>query len=533
MSDDKESPYPVSKTKQERYFLTRFENDVQIIFDKMCFSKNIPSVKVNLLMRRGILYLKADYILPLKSFESPQLNCEELVFRLKTINYLLDVEIDSNFNLTFGLKRPDVYKIVLDEVTNFNCSYGMSEKNNVVLVLVDNDEVNDFIRTRNNLLAHHIISLLSANKAEVYYSGCSFLSKHDILNASEVKCLADCDLDYLCDQMRDKLNVSEWRKECETEGSLCIDAKEYLEKNVLLDKYGKDINSIIVPDLNDKLFKKVASIKHLISNHIKDTPDVILYIAFHGVNRAIWKMGILLQILEKPISIKSYIFNQSVKINVKEDFTFDNYVLHHKNGVEKAMTEKYNIDVCQDKVWSSRIEKLIDSAVKFDFLKLSPNMSLKLDLSNCHSTEKNSGIFVQYNFARLSNLFSKFETKVKEGYYEPLKALEDVDFSLLRLEEEWNLFQYVVSFPKLINRVLDCFFSESNLKTRYPVNGICVMLTELCHYLSLYYSKIRILAGPQKHLQILMNARLWLLKGIYRVMLNSFVLLDIQGLDVM
>lgn len=515
-----------SKT-DKTYFFTNFENEVQVVFNDISRMSDVGRVSVNIM--KGSIYLKGDYFIPLKSSNCLQLKCKELLDKLKEISCVLSVEIDSNFNLVFCLDRNLVYKTALIEVSKYSHSYGMTDLNKSVLVITDIEKSKSFDNLRNTLLAEHIISILSANKIKVFYNECP-----SIANSSSTKliCSDNCSLESICQGLEKKLKTTEWKSDSQVDNSICLDANRYLVCNGLLDKYGKSIEGIIVA--KDKALddlQRTCYIKHLMDDHMHERPDFILHIASQGQNRSIYKSGILLGMLEDYHIIQVYIFNQSVQNKGNKSTTADAFIGEHKMEIENAMAHKYDSYNPNDKTWAGRIQSLTDTAVKFDYLKL--NHGSILNLRSPSPSEKNFGVFAQYNFARLSNLFKNFDEKVEEGFYLPMSPLEDADFGLLKLEEEWNLFHYVLSFPKLVLGLVESLLPVEGAKLRYRLNRVCVMLQELCQQLSLYYSRIRILSGPQPHLQKTMNARLWLLKGIHQIFKSSFLLLNVEGLDQM
>lgn len=519
---------PQSK-REITYFFTNFENEVQVVFDDISRMSDVNRVTVNIM--KGSIYLKGDYFIPLKSSNCLQLKCKELLEKLKEISCILSVEVDSHFNLVFCLDRNLVYKTALIEVSKYSDSYGMMDLNKSVLVITDMERSKSFDNLRNTLLAEHIVSILSANKVKVFYNECSSL-----LNSTSTKlvCSDNCSLEGICQGLEEQLETSEWKSDSQVENSICLDANRYLICNALVDKYGKAIEGIIVPKdkaLND--LQRTCYIKHLIVDHMRERPDFILHIASQGQNRSVYKSGILLGMLENDHIIQVYIFNQSVQNKGNKSTTADAFINEHKTEIQNAMAHKYESYNPNDKTWAGRILSLTDTAVKFDYLKLNHGSILNLRSPSSHESEKNFGVFAQYNFARLSNLFKNFDEKVEEGVYHPLPPLEDIDFGLLKLEEEWNLFHYVLSFPKLVQGLVESLLPVEGAKLRYRLNRVCVMLQELCQQLSLYYSRIRILSGPQPHLQKMMNVRLWLLRGIHQIFKNSFLLLNVQGLDQM
>ncbi|CAL1291311.1 unnamed protein product [Larinioides sclopetarius] len=484
---------------------------------------------------KGSIYLKGDYFIPLKSNETFQLNCQDLLEKLKNLTSVLSVEVDSNFNLVLCVKRTAVYQATLSQISEFSSSYGMFAENKSVLVLIYPVELKSCASLRNILFAEHIISILTANKVEVFYceEKCSSPGKYP--NSTKLVSSKNCpSLTDICKELELKIVNSKWKIDSEITDSFCIDAENYIKENSLQQKYGKVVSRISISKNNlEKDLYRTAHMKHLLTAHMTKTPDFILHIGSQSHSVQIYKSGILLEMLEELSTTQVYIFNQNVHFKDQNELTANDFVLAYKSEVEKAMEHKYGEFTTTDETWVKRIESLVDSAVKFEFLKVNHNSILNLRPPSSESGGKSSGIFVQYNFARLSNLFRNFESKVKEGYYHLLQSLEEVDFSLLKLEEEWNLFHFVLLFPQVVKTLLDSLLSEENRKTRFYFNKVCIMLQDLCRYLSLYYSKIRILSGPQLHLQKIMNARLWLLKGIHQVFDNSFSLLNVSGLDLM
>ncbi|GFT47431.1 DALR anticodon-binding domain-containing protein 3 [Nephila pilipes] len=523
----------LSDNKSYSYFFIKFQNDVQVIFDEISAIKNVAHVSVNIV--KGSIYLKGDYFIPLKSNDMLLLNCKELLEKLKNVSSVLSVEVDSNYNLLFCFQRTIVYEAVLQQVMEHSTDYGMLQKNKSVLVLIDTDKVESFDSVRNVLLAEHIISLLTANKVKVFSNEYSFDTGRVYPQSTKLLCSDNCpSLLDVCEELKNKAMVCNWKIDPDENDYTCLDSKKYIEINNLKQKYGNVLNTITL--FKDNMYEnlhRTGVIKHLLKDHMPVMPDIILHISSQRHDRQVYKSEILLGMLEELKISHSYIFNQSTFQKDANNSSMNEFIQAYRTEVEAAMNHKYSSFTTSDEKWIARIESLVDTAVKFDFLKISHSNIINLRSPNSCNGGKNFGIFVQYNFARLSNLFRNFETKVKEGYYNPLLSLKEVDFSLLKLEEEWNLFHFVLSFPNLVQNVLDCLLSHESGKIRYRLNKICLMLQKLCQNLSLYYSKIRILSGPQAHLQKTMNARLWLLKGIHQVFTNSFILLNVNGLDLM
>lgn len=80
--------------------------------------------------------------------------------------------------------------------------------------------------------------------------------------------------------------------------------------------------------------------------------------------------------------------------------------------------------------------KLGAAIVTFDLLKVKYPTAIDFDsLVEKQSTVKGSA-FILYNVARIQTLLEKFDTQVKNGFYDELPEINQIDFSLLK-EEVW------------------------------------------------------------------------------------------------
>ncbi|XP_054713149.1 DALR anticodon-binding domain-containing protein 3-like [Uloborus diversus] len=522
---------------QKQYFFDEFEKDIQSVFDEISETENLNTIHVKSMIKKGSIFMRGDFLLPLQSSHASKFfNFKHVLFeKLKKNSFVKDIEYAENGNLIFFLNRPIVYKVILQQVLDCGKKYGMENWNKSALVYVHDLELNEFDLLRTDLIVNHLSSLFVSNNIKTYYNRFADNIKPQNLGETSkiILCSENCSEYQLREELKTKAQSSEFRTiDCDKKGNACLDGKKYVENNDLIFKYGKGIKNISVEETKESnAFSRAASLKHLVEEHLSVVPDCVVHVSNHKKEFSTLEAGLLYEMLEMPSFTQSYFIIQSTNIQDSEAHVAD-FINDRKKEISAAMVHKYESDIMRDKEWISRIDTLLDSAIKFEFLKINMNMPLKLDVLRSNP-EKNIGIFVQYNFARLSNLFQNFQLKVGEGYYEPLPHLADIDFALLRLEEEWNLFSYVLSFPKTIRGLLESFFCDSKSKTHFPVNRICIMLSGLCHDLSLYYSRIRILGAPQPQVQKVMQARLWLLKGIHQVLANAFTLLNIDGLDVM
>lgn len=198
--------------------------------------------------------------------------------------------------------------------------------------------------------------------------------------------------------------------------------------------------------------------------------------------------------------------------------------------MKNAFTMKYGTNIQEDG-WKHRVRSLTKAAVVFEMLSTVCRQEVKIcrasDVSSDEHLDYKGGVFVMYNFARLSTLFLHFEEAVAKGTYPALVEFDSVDFSLLQQEEEWGLlFNYVLLYPDILKGTVE----DSAESTFHSIHThkICQFLLSLSSSLSIYYSKTHILCEPRPHLMPLMFARLYLMKGIQKIILNCFGLLGIE-----
>jgi len=191
----------------------------------------------------------------------------------------------------------------------------------------------------------------------------------------------------------------------------------------------------------------------------------------------------------------------------------------------------------------SAIHDLVRAVVRLELLSSSCTQRVKVDVSSVSSGSSSRGtvdtaLFIMYNCARLATLFQHFTEAVSKGKYRDLPDLTDVDWSLLKLEEEWQLLlNYVVQFDHIVrdcvHNVIDCHCQPSSSSSLVTTHKVSVFLRQLSSCLSSYYSKTHVLCEPREHLLSTMYARLYLLKAVEAVMHRALHLLGIEPISHM
>ena len=143
-------------------------------------------------------------------------------------------------------------------------------------------------------------------------------------------------------------------------------------------------------------------------------------------------------------------------------------------------------------------------AVIFADLSTRRQKDVNFDWEEVLNFEGQSGPYIQYTHARLCSLMRKFDKSISK----------DVDFKLLRTEEENLIAKRLLDYPRQIKLA-----AES-----YEPSIICSYLLDLCAVFNRFYQKERIITDDQASTQ----ARIILVKGVQTVVENGLAVLGIK-----
>lgn len=202
-----------------------------------------------------------------------------------------------------------------------------------------------------------------------------------------------------------------------------------------------------------------------------------------------------------------------------------------ESQLRKSYVLKYG-DKVEGHGWEASIKQMAVSVLKLEILSVAPNSELKINVCET-SREFRQATFVLYNCARLSKLFQNFEENVNNGVYPNLPPVDEVDFSLLRDEAEWELLlHFIASFPAITKDTVPTLTTKSQSFTIHT-NKICCFLFSLSHKFSSYYGRVHILGESRSHLFPTMFARLYLMKALQKILHHCLELLSISSLTQM
>nr|XP_027214697.1 uncharacterized protein LOC113807598 isoform X2 [Penaeus vannamei] len=176
--------------------------------------------------------------------------------------------------------------------------------------------------------------------------------------------------------------------------------------------------------------------------------------------------------------------------------------------------------------WSQFLEEQAWRCMSLQMLSVSHCSPLKVEVDGVTQNSRESA-FILYNYARLCTIFQSFEESVSEGEFPPLPDIDEIDFALLRNEEEWQLvWGYIFHFPDIIEENAVQIMGGTG---KFRTVAVTKFMSSFSHRVSEYYSRYHVLSDPLPHLLPTMYARLHLLQAVKTVMEICFATLGVQS----
>lgn len=189
---------------------------------------------------------------------------------------------------------------------------------------------------------------------------------------------------------------------------------------------------------------------------------------------------------------------------------------------------RYRVNLNSGSKWNDLFARLGKNSVTIELLSNKPHKSVKVTLNDLSSANKGPS-FIFYNCARLAILLKEFQSKVDNGVYPCLPKFDNIDLSLLKQSEEWELlYAYVLQFPFVIKSCV-----RGVEKGLVNPQHLISFLSGLSSVFSVYYRRVRILTDPRDHMFSLIHSRIYLLKAIQVVFLNALKILNIEPIEEM
>jgi len=178
-----------------------------------------------------------------------------------------------------------------------------------------------------------------------------------------------------------------------------------------------------------------------------------------------------------------------------------------RSGVPVAMSTRAGEFVTLREV----IDEVGKDAARYNFLMRRSNSHLDFDLELAkQQSNENPVYYVQYAHARIASIMRMAEER---GY--PVPSYDEVDLSLLTLEEEHTLVKAIDQFPEMI---------EASARTLEP-HRIPFYINELASVFHSYYNKNRVISDDGA----LTTARLFLVKTVGIVLKNALAMLGVSA----
>lgn len=197
------------------------------------------------------------------------------------------------------------------------------------------------------------------------------------------------------------------------------------------------------------------------------------------------------------------------------------YIKKRSTDMHLISIHKYGGRFKNDAAFMDLIERLGENAVTLELLEVKQSSPMTLNPDPKHA-------FILYNSARLETLLMKFDTKVSEGYYQETPELIDIDTSLLKEEEEWNLLKLLLTFPDVIDHAIDDLSSG-----KVSLHLIHKFISALGYSFSIYYRRARLLTENRSQLMPTMHAKIHLLRAVRRIFNEALDIFCIQPVAFM
>ncbi len=179
-----------------------------------------------------------------------------------------------------------------------------------------------------------------------------------------------------------------------------------------------------------------------------------------------------------------------------------------REAKEKALAEIKKRELGYTKDEEERIAKSVSqAAVKYSFLRVSPEKNITFDWESALSFEGETGPYIQYSFARINSILAKAGT--------PAEKKAKADYALLKSKEEESLIRELSLFPDTIKE------AESTLK----VHMIAQKTYVLAKVFNEFYHACPVLTAESEELK---SARIELIDAT-RIVLK--IGLNLLGID--
>ena len=168
------------------------------------------------------------------------------------------------------------------------------------------------------------------------------------------------------------------------------------------------------------------------------------------------------------------------------------------------------------------------ASMKYALLSTPCRHEIKFDVIKVADPDEVSGPFLLYNAVRFKSLIRTYDEGVVKGDYPALPPVEEIDFSLLDNQSEWNLLlEFILPFPSLIHQIACPTFPAAPQLPEFSTNKLCDFCMNLVNHFSSYYKSVRILTDTEDQFPV-MFARIYFCKALQIVLDNALDILTMK-----
>ncbi|XP_033208405.1 DALR anticodon-binding domain-containing protein 3 [Belonocnema kinseyi] len=212
---------------------------------------------------------------------------------------------------------------------------------------------------------------------------------------------------------------------------------------------------------------------------------------------------------------------KNLELNSKEtSLTWKSYLCSKKEKLLELNAHKYKTENKEMGDYNEDIEEIARTVIKFELLSVKPSRAVFLkNVATSDDTMKGAA-FILYNTARIKAILNKYTEKELDGNYPKLSNIEDVDFSCLNQEEEWELvYNFILQYPEMVQ---SCIKHKSSFEI--CPQYVSSFLSRLCQQFSAFYRRSRVLVEGYSHLMPTVMARIYMLQALLVVLENALAI---------
>ncbi|KAL0234797.1 hypothetical protein PCE1_001833 [Barthelona sp. PCE] len=199
----------------------------------------------------------------------------------------------------------------------------------------------------------------------------------------------------------------------------------------------------------------------------------------------------------------------------------------------QQIIDSRNVSLSQEER-TSIAHEVATATMKYSLLNQKPLSVINFDVAKASDpSSAGSGVSVLYNITRITSILRKLDDMINDGKVEsPIDNIEDIDFTALDNDKEWQIFlKYVVGLSAIIQEAADVDIPKHPKLPNYGTHVVPGALASFAQDFSSYYKAVRILVQDGDH--NVLSARIQLIRVFQQAMNNLLALIPIKPLEKM